>query len=125
MFCRTSLQEFARELIEDVKEHGHEKVAEAIGLIPKNMGKTNRTTWAREGRCPECGGVLTLLELNKSSRTMVPGKNTMVDCQKCDWGYLSGMTMTDFLRLIKDASDRGEEFDFTEYYVPYTEDIVE
>jgi hypothetical protein len=110
------VKKFYNQLIGDIEKFGLDFVKSEFISADLVMQSRGGTRYSKSpSACPECGGPISIIELNKSKRTMVPGYHTMIDCDHCQWGYFSKIGISDFTKMIAESSKRGEYFDFTEY----------
>lgn len=110
------VKKFYSQLVKDIEKFGLDFVKSefiSAGLMIQSRGGTRYSK--SPSSCPECGGPISIIELNKSKRTMVPGYSTMIDCDHCQWGYFSKIGISDFSKMIAESSKGGKYFDFTKY----------
>lgn len=72
----------------------------------------------QNGRCPECGNLVVVIELNKRKSAMVPEFNSYCGCLselKCGWAFFSKYPAADIVRYINECVRNKVASDFSKF----------
>ncbi len=104
---------------EDASEHGLEAVKNFIApLHPDYSIKVPLPLSTGGAICPECGGPILALDLNKAPDAMVPGFASYVGCNRfmdCGWGIISKAPVAEIIMEMRRCAMEKQPCDFSRF----------